>query len=342
MSNVEQKSSADEYEQEMSTVEQESSADEHKQEMSDIEQESKPQEASENISDNELTDSNLVSSSKLTKNLASSSESTKNSVSSNHMTIHLPPGFPKALRLLEIKAHSNMMNEMYLSIDPIWIDCCVKSCCAFTENLKDLQECPICGENRYKRNSKKELVEEGHFTGYWDIALTASLNSYNIFKQKSDYCWIILFINANIQPEDRVKRNNLLIRALIPGPSVPGNLNSFLRLVIDELKKLELESSTNCSVVSWSGDTPALAKLMCTTGYNSYQGYYMFKHWYGSFYSNNSSLNTNEYMFKKVSGLQLKKLWNRIKNQCHYTLAGLQEILLITMMDLRQKNEQIG
>ena len=27
-----------------------------------------------------------------------------------------------------------------------------------------------------------------------------------------------------------------------------------------------------CSVVSWSGDTPALAKLMYTTGHNSYQG----------------------------------------------------------------------
>jgi hypothetical protein len=28
----------------------------------------------------------------------------------------------------------------------------------------------------------------------------------------------------------------------------------------------------HCSVISWSGDTPALAKLMCTTGHNSYQG----------------------------------------------------------------------
>src|ERR1043166_10199765 len=27
-----------------------------------------------------------------------------------------------------------------------------------------------------------------------------------------------------------------------------------------------------CSVVSWSGDIPALAKLMCTTGHNSYEG----------------------------------------------------------------------
>ena len=29
----------------------------------------------------------------------------------------------------------------------------------------------------------------------------------------------------------------------------------------------------HCSVVSWLGDIPALAKLMCTTGHNSYQGY---------------------------------------------------------------------
>jgi hypothetical protein len=28
----------------------------------------------------------------------------------------------------------------------------------------------------------------------------------------------------------------------------------------------------HCSIISWSGDTPALAKLMHTTGHNSYQG----------------------------------------------------------------------
>ncbi|RIB15813.1 hypothetical protein C2G38_1971201, partial [Gigaspora rosea] len=85
------------------------------------------------------------------------------------------------LRLLEIKAHSNMTNDMYseimdafneqnislycatkklsslVSIDPIWIDCCLKSCCAFTGNLKDLKECPACGEARYKKNSKKKV-----------------------------------------------------------------------------------------------------------------------------------------------------------------------------------------
>jgi len=69
--------------------------------------------------------------------------------------------------------------------------------------------------------------------------LTASLDGYQIFKQKTDDCWILLFINANLRPEDRVKKNNLLIGALIPGPNAPSDLNSFLQPVIDELRKLE-------------------------------------------------------------------------------------------------------
>ncbi|GES76293.1 transposase domain-containing protein [Rhizophagus clarus] len=294
--------------------------------------------------------------------LSTSTQNESNQDSENeNANIQLPPGFPEALRLLEIKSHSNMTNNMYreiieafseqhvslyhatnklvslVSIDPVWIDCCVKSCCAFTGNLKNLQECPTCGEKRYKSNSNDQIgrkkmayfplkdrfviqyqnssrslelqyrnnyttsqeylqyrsygdvfdggryQEEGHFMDYRDIALIASLDGYNIFKQKTDDCWIILFINANIPPENRVKRNNLLIGALIPGPSAPGDLNSFPYLVIEELKELEHgirchDGYTNqdfilhCSVVSWSGDTPALAKLMCTTGHNSYQG----------------------------------------------------------------------
>ncbi|CAG8805058.1 26010_t:CDS:1, partial [Racocetra persica] len=81
-----------------------------------------------------------------------------------HTTIQLSLKFSEALRLLEIKVHSYIINKMYrkimdafseqnvslycatkklsslISIDPIWIDCCVKSCCAFTGNLKNLQE----------------------------------------------------------------------------------------------------------------------------------------------------------------------------------------------------------
>ncbi|CAG8560944.1 87_t:CDS:2 [Cetraspora pellucida] len=159
-------------------------------------------EASENTSDNELlTDSNSVSNSKSNEDY--------------HTTIQLPPGFSEAYRLLEIKVHSNMTNETFrkimdafseqnislyratkklsslVSIDPIWVDCCVKSCCAFTSNLKDLQECPVCREERWN------------------------------------------------QMQNGSKNEDFIL---------------------------------HCSVVSWLEETPALAKLMCTTGHNSYQG----------------------------------------------------------------------
>ena len=32
------------------------------------------------------------------------------------------------------------------------------------------------------------------------------------------------------------------------------------------------EFMLHCTVISWSGATPALAKLMCTSGHNAYQG----------------------------------------------------------------------
>jgi len=50
---------------------------------------------------------------------------------------------------------------------------------------------------------------------------------------------VILFINANLPPDIRVKQENLMISALIPGPKAPKNFNSFLQPLVDELKKLQ-------------------------------------------------------------------------------------------------------
>ena len=85
----------------------------------------------------------------------------------------------------------------------------------------------------------KELTEEGYFTDERDIALIGSTDGYQIFKQKTDDCWVIMFINANLPPNERVKKENLLISAIIPGPNQPKNFNSFLRPIVNELKELE-------------------------------------------------------------------------------------------------------
>lgn len=85
----------------------------------------------------------------------------------------------------------------------------------------------------------KELVEEGFFEDERDIALIGSTDGYQIFRQKTDDCWIVMFINANLSPDIRVKKENLLISAIIPGPNQPKDFNSFLRPIIDELKILQ-------------------------------------------------------------------------------------------------------
>lgn len=96
----------------------------------------------------------------------------------------------EALRLLEIKSRTNMTDQVYseimsafsehqislycaskklekmISISPIWIDCCINSCNAFTGDLKDLQNCPICKESRYiiKGNTKVSQKKMAFFS----------------------------------------------------------------------------------------------------------------------------------------------------------------------------------
>ena len=44
----------------------------------------------------------------------------------------------------------------------------------------------------------KELVGEGFFLDERDIALIGSTDGYQIFRQKTDSCWVVMFINANL------------------------------------------------------------------------------------------------------------------------------------------------
>src|SRR6266498_1954575 len=85
----------------------------------------------------------------------------------------------------------------------------------------------------------KELVKENLFNDKRDIAFTASCDGYQIFKQKTDDCWLFLMINNNLDPSLRVKKENLMIPFLIPGPNQPKDFNTFLQPFIDEIKELE-------------------------------------------------------------------------------------------------------
>jgi len=89
----------------------------------------------------------------------------------------------------------------------------------------------------------KELVNENLFEDKRDVAFTASYDRYQIFKQKTDDCWLFLLINNNLHSSLQVKKENLLIPFLIPGPNQPKDFNTFLQPFIDEMKELERKKS---------------------------------------------------------------------------------------------------
>src|SRR5436305_705443 len=50
----------------------------------------------------------------------------------------------------------------------------------------------------FDRKIYKELVDENLFSDKRDVAFIASCDGYQIFKQKTDDCWLFLMINNNI------------------------------------------------------------------------------------------------------------------------------------------------
>jgi hypothetical protein len=231
----------------------------------------------------------------------------------------LSESFVDILKLLEVKQKHNLTDHAFndilniftngeislhsakkklsnlVNLQPVFIDMCINSCCAFTGQLTNDLSCHWCGQNRFiienqnknprkvasffplidrfklqfndpqralalryrheyvtnenyeddnigdlfDGNLYKELVDDGYFSDERDIALIGSTDGYQIFRQKTDDCWIVMFINSNLSPNERFKKQNLLISLVIPGPKQPKNFNSFLKPVIDELKILE-------------------------------------------------------------------------------------------------------
>ena len=212
--------------------------------------------------------------------------------------------FKEILEIMEIPLSlfkiKKKLEEM-VGIQPLRVDMCTKSCCAFTGDLSDLSKCPICEEPRYLTSEAKSgekpkkfayffsvadrlkiqyenkeraeelmyrhdycnaksmknqnfaediydgtryqhLVKKGLFMDPRDIGLSASCDGYQIFRQRRDDCWVIMFINNNLSPSTRVKKDNLMVAMIISGPSESKNIDSFLLPLVAELKQLESDT----------------------------------------------------------------------------------------------------
>lgn len=84
------------------------------------------------------------------------------------------------------------------------------------------------------------LRDKGLFSNTTDLALSFHTDGVKLFKTRSAFhIWPLLLIINNLPPEERFKRENLLLLGLIPGPQQPKDIDSFLRPLINELKLLQ-------------------------------------------------------------------------------------------------------
>lgn len=85
-----------------------------------------------------------------------------------------------------------------------------------------------------------ELSERGLFQNTSDLSLSFHTDGVKLFKsRKSFHVWPLLIIINNLPPDQRFKKENVLLLGIIPGPNQPKDLDSFLRPLINELKELQ-------------------------------------------------------------------------------------------------------
>lgn len=85
-----------------------------------------------------------------------------------------------------------------------------------------------------------ELESKGLFTGDMDlhIALVVGLDGVKVFKTRYPFnTWPVIFSCLNLPIEIRNKRSNLLVAGSMPGPKNPGNMDTFLHPIFQELEK---------------------------------------------------------------------------------------------------------
>lgn len=114
------------------------------------------------------------------------------------------------------------------------------------------------------------------------MAFTFSTDGVELFRKgKKHSVWPLMLVCLNLPPAIRFKQENVLCLGIMPGPSKPKDIDSFLRPMIDEFKLLQIgvenvwDASFNsyftlkAHIVAITGDMPARDDLMGLSGLNS-------------------------------------------------------------------------
>lgn len=104
----------------------------------------------------------------------------------------------------------------------------------------------LYGSALYRRLRESFIVVDGrqlpfkYFGDPRDVLLIGMTDGFQLFQRSNATAWPIIFVNANLSPEERYKLANILCAGLIPGPKKPKHFDSYFFLVVEELSTLAL------------------------------------------------------------------------------------------------------
>ena len=96
-------------------------------------------------------------------------------------------------------------------------------------------------------NHINQFLKLGLFQNETDTAITISGDGVQLTMKKQSDVWVLVVTILNLPPDMWSKAANIIIPLVIPGPCSPGNVESFVYVLYEELARL--------SVGIWTKDT---------------------------------------------------------------------------------------
>ena len=89
-------------------------------------------------------------------------------------------------------------------------------------------------------NHINHYQEKHLFQNETDTAITISGDGAQLTMKKQSDVWVLIVTILNLPPSMRSRAANIIIPLVIPGPSSPGNVESFIYVLYEELAKLSV------------------------------------------------------------------------------------------------------
>ena len=118
------------------------------------------------------------------------------------------------------------------------------------------------------------------FSNPHDITLGLSTDGFGPFKCHTKTAWPVILFNYNLPPKEWFLKRNIILIGVIPGTNKPGDLDSSLWPLVQELLQLKIGVSVfdaimktvfllHAFLIVVFGDIPAVLMIMCMKGHNA-------------------------------------------------------------------------